>query len=357
MPKIALLTFAVILLPFCFLTPAPVFAQTTSESNPASSPFIAVQKTPERQINLTVTPTFINLVTDPGVPVSSQVKVQNNTKAREYLKISLAKFSANETGDRPKLEVATPEDKFINWVLFSEAQFVLYPNEQKTIKFTITPSKDAALDYNFAALIERVKEGTDLQKEGISNSTPAFLIILEVRSPQERKELTLLDFKPSSLWYEYLPTTFNIKFKNTGNVHIIASGEIFIDSAIRKEVGVVPLNPERGNILPQTTRSYRSSWEDGFISRVPKLYGGTAVIDSQGNLIYETKIDWSKNSKFRFGKYTAHLLAVYDNGQQDIPLEATVSFWVIPWKIIVAFLLAVLLLLILLKSLAKNGLS
>jgi hypothetical protein len=25
---------------------------------------------------------------------------------------------------------------------------------------------------------------------------------------------------------------------------------------------------------------------------------------------------------------------VYDNGQRDVPIEATVSFWVIPWRVV-----------------------
>jgi hypothetical protein len=39
---------------------------------------------------------------------------------------------------------------------------------------------------------------------------------------------------------------------------------------------------------------------------------------------------------------------VYDNGQRDVPMEATVSFWVIPWRLIggLAALLALLAVLI-----------
>jgi hypothetical protein len=49
------------------------------------------------------------------------------------------------------------------------------------------------------------------------------------------------------------------------------------------------------------------------------------------------KLTWDFNSplsKVRFGHYTADLLAVYDNGQEDVPLEATVSFWVLPWRLL-----------------------
>jgi hypothetical protein len=36
----------------------------------------------------------------------------------------------------------------------------------------------------------------------------------------------------------------------------------------------------------------------------------------------------------------------YNNGSREIPVEATLSFWVIPWKILSIFVLAVILLVI-----------
>jgi hypothetical protein len=42
------------------------------------------------------------------------------------------------------------------------------------------------------------------------------------------------------------------------------------------------------------------------------------------------------------GKYTAHMLLVYDNGERDIPIEAAVSFWIVPWRLIGGILLAII---------------
>ena len=46
------------------------------------------------------------------------------------------------------------------------------------------------------------------------------------------------------------------------------------------------------------------------------------------------KWNFSEFDKFRLGKYTAHLLFIYDNGERDIPVESKISFWVIPWRLI-----------------------
>jgi hypothetical protein len=37
---------------------------------------------------------------------------------------------------------------------------------------------------------------------------------------------------------------------------------------------------------------------------------------------------------------------IYDNGQRDVPIEATVSFWVIPWRVIIALTIVGLFVLI-----------
>jgi hypothetical protein len=44
----------------------------------------------------------------------------------------------------------------------------------------------------------------------------------------------------------------------------------------------------------------------------------------------------------RFGHYTAHLVMVYDDGNRDVPLEAYVSFWVIPWRLVIGLIIIAL---------------
>jgi ABC-type glycerol-3-phosphate transport system permease component len=41
----------------------------------------------------------------------------------------------------------------------------------------------------------------------------------------------------------------------------------------------------------------------------------------------------------RFGKYTAKMLLVFDDGARDVPIEGVVSFWVIPWRLFIAAIL------------------
>jgi hypothetical protein len=80
-------------------------------------------------------------------------------------------------------------------------------------------------------------------------------------------------------------------------------------------------------------RELTISWDDGFPKWVP----------SDSTVEQELKWDFSQADRFRLGKYTAHLLMVYDNGERDIPIESYVSFWVIPWRVFLAILVGFLL--------------
>lgn len=329
----------------------PVFSQSTSEKETASASATPIipKEAPATGINLTLSPVFINLTTDPGISVSSAIRVTNNNNFREYLEIQVAKFTANYAGEAPIIVDLTPEDEFGKWVTFSEKQFVVEPNETKSVKFTVAPPKDSSLGYYYALMISRINESGE-KSATLLKGSPAIPVLLEVRTPNAKRELQLVDFSTDKLIYEYLPVTFKVKLKNTGNIHVVPSGDIFVDWGKDRDVGLVHANATRGNILPKTERTYTSEWNDGFIVRMPKMNGNTVVRDDKGNMVYETKWDLSKADKIRIGKYTAHVLMVYDNGQRDIPLEATISFWVIPWKIIGILLLIIFFVLVGVKN-------
>ncbi|MDO8241293.1 MAG: hypothetical protein Q7T51_04930, partial [Candidatus Moranbacteria bacterium] len=66
------------------------------------------------------------------------------------------------------------------------------------------------------------------------------------------------------------------------------------------------------------------------------------------------KWDFSQVSKLRWGKYTAKLLLIYDDGKRDVPIEAEVSFWVVPWRIVIGGLLIAIFVFIGMKSTFQN---
>jgi hypothetical protein len=117
-------------------------------------------------------------------------------------------------------------------------------------------------------------------------------------------------------------------------------GNIFIQrgSKSTEPLASLKVNEARAYILPDSTRSLKANWSDGF-----PVYIETKTADN-ATPKRTLQWDWSKITNLRIGKYTAKLVAVYNDGQRDVPLQAEIQFWVIPWRIIGIALLILLFL-------------
>ena len=109
---------------------------------------------------------------------------------------------------------------------------------------------------------------------------------------------------PKQSFYQNRPKGFEIAFNNTGNVHLVPHGKIIIRNIIGKDVGEIPVDAYFS--LPNSIR-YR-------------------------------EVLWSEGSGL--GRYTANLSLFPGYGNQNI--EKSISFWIIPWKILLIVLAALI---------------
>ncbi|MBP7768605.1 hypothetical protein KA082_02100 [Candidatus Woesebacteria bacterium] len=283
---------------------------------------------PTLPINLTISPVTLSLETDPGVPVSSHIKIRNNSSQPESLKITIGTFSPDESGGKAKLRDPRPDDTFIPWLSVPSSQILVNPGEWTTVPVSFSPPPSASLSYYYSIMISRVAKPQVNPGESAVEGAPALLVLTTVHSPNTSKQLSLTKLDIASSFLEYLPQTFSISIKNSGNVHVIPSGSIFIDGQGKKDLAVLPINPNAGEVLPNSTRQFSVNWNDGF-----PVYSN----DSSHSLSW----DFSKANRLRFGKYTAHLIMVYDDGSRDVPVESSISFWVVPWKILIGLLVII----------------
>jgi len=308
--------------------------QSYSQQTPNVTPTerLVPPSVPTTGVDLALSPTFLSVISDPGESVNTQFKVRNNNNFTEYLQLKVAKFTASADGSSPVIADMEDSDEWADWLSFSEEQFTVASGETKIITVSANPPADAALGYYYAILVSRITDAEEANSQAVVSGSPAIPLLLNVKSPNAKRELQLVSFKTDKMFYEYLPTQFKVEVKNSGNIHAVPVGDIFLDGLGGKRLSVLQMNEGKGNILPNTTRVFDTSWTDGFAVRVPKEENGEVVRDKDGKVQYTTEYDFTKADKFRIGKYTANLLMVYDNGERDIPIEATVSFWVIPWK-------------------------
>ena len=310
-------------------------------------------------LNLVISPLPIVLNTSPGATISAQLRVKNGGAQAENLEVGLMKFSAYGDEGQPRLMDKDKNDDYFDWVSFSEKEFLLDPGQWKTITAYFTIPENAAFGYYYAVTFQRKSETSDAASRSTQVvGATATLILLEVRVPSALREIEVVDFSTPKSVYEFLPVIFNVKLKNKGNVHVVPRGNIFIEKkGQEKEVAILNINDLGGNILPDSNRIFESEWLDGFPVYEKKIIDDKVVADSTGKAEYRLKWDFSKVPKLRWGKYTANMLLVYDDGQRDIPIEGKLTFWVLPWRLIGGALIIILLVLSGFYSMIKKPLG
>lgn len=294
----------------------------------------------------------ISLVANPGTTVTTDIRIRNEGAQAETLKAGLMKFGARGDEGRPELMEREAGDNYFDWVSLSPGEFVIQPQEYKTVRVTIDVPAEAAFGYYYAVTFSRASDEKPAKGQAVKGSI-ATLILLEANVPGAKRELQVVEFKSEKKLYEFLPAKLSVKIRNTGNVHAVPHGDVSINQG-DKELGRMQLNPAGGYILPGSNRVFTLEWNDGFPRYVAKEENGKAVIDSAGKVQTQLETDWSKAGKFRIGEYTANLLLVYDDGQKDVPIEAATKFHVIPWKILlVVALIAILIIVGIVKDIIK----
>ncbi len=319
---------------FTIASDSALITETTELSG---TPTVTPLPPPVNAINLTLSPITLQLEVKPGESKSGEIKIRNNSTEPEALRVSFATFSFNETTQQINLNNQSDET-FLQWISVDQPEFVVQPSEWSTVNVTFAPPPEASLGYYFAVIFNRVSEPAEDGTTKIAGA-PAVLVLNNVISPFAKRELQLDSFKVPKIWVEFLPQQFLLNIRNSGNVHLPPTGNIFIDSGTKKDIAVLSINPANSLILPDSSREYSVTWNDGFPKWVAAAEKDQPVLDENGQPKQKLEWNFAEADRFRIGKYTAHLLLVYDNGERDVPIESFVSFWVIPWRISIAVII------------------
>ena len=304
--------------------------------------------------DVTVNPIFFDLTANPGDTLSTKVRIRNNTTSPLPIKLSVKKMSGDLNGNLTLTD--DNSDGSLSWITFTSNKITLNPLEWTDVPFTITIPKSAAYGYYFAVTFTQ-DNTSPLKRTGAAiTGAAAVPILLNVKKEGAKREVKITEFSVDQNVTEYLPVNFTIKVENQGNVHAQPHGDIFITDG-KNQLADLNVNPYLSSVIPNAQKVFNASWDDGFLIRTPVMQYGQQVLDKNGKPVESLTINWNKLTEFRIGKYTANLLLVYDNGQTDVPLEASISFWVVPYKAIAVILVSLVVLILLVRFLLKFYIS
>jgi hypothetical protein len=289
--------------------------------------------------NLQVTPSPLVATVKPGVKTQLELKVHNSGDSSEDLKIEPRSFTLGKDNTDVKLQETAPVG-VANWISFSQPKFTLQPGQWQTETITLNIPKDAGFSYSFALVISRQSLPKNNGGTRVIAGSLAVFTLVNVDRPGATSNLQISSFSSAKHVYEYLPSSFSVRLHNTGNTIAQPYGNIFVQRGTGSSAPLasLPVNETRGYILPGTERTVTANWVDGF-----PVYKTTT--GANGKTDQKLIWNWANLSKLRIGRYTAHLVAVYNQAGHDVPIEGTVTFWVIPWKILLGLLAVTLLLL------------
>ena len=243
------------------------------------------------------------LTLQPGETKTFTLSVSNRISDDRAFKLEVADIGGTADGSSA-LQVIEDERgpySILDYISFPEDTIILKLGERARIPITVSvPANAEPGGYYGSILVSTVQVSAATDPAAPRNPIIARVgshVFLTVAGEQEVGGQVLgMNTLPSSWWYEGGPITFGISYENTGSLHTNAYGQLSIKNLLNEEVGYIEIDP--WFILPKSIRTREIAWD----------------------------------REFMFGRYTA--VASINRGYEDIVDEVSVTFWVLPWKLL-----------------------
>lgn len=275
---------------------------------------------------LSVSPVEIDYTVQPGEPIHGSIQLSNDTKFEQTYYVSVRNFIPNGEDGRQTFLPASDDSGLVRWIEFPRTHVTIPVGASAEFLWDLNTPNDATPGGHYAAVFFSTTPPENVQDVQVSIGAKIGVLFLVNVSGVVKESAHIESFdaipeqghlvRHSPRIVDRLPTAFETRFQNDGNVHVTPHGTITISNMFGKTVGVVQLNTSNGKALPGSIRRFVSPWD---------------VV-----------------STFAFGKYDATLIGSY--GSQGQPFSSTTSFWVFPWRLIGIGVFGLLILILFLKS-------
>jgi len=244
---------------------------------------------------LSISPPSFELSANPGGTLENTIKVEN--VSAETLKIAVDRRNFTAVGEEGAVGLTEEETNFslASWITVTPPEAEIPAKSTRIFNFKINVPLNAEAGGHFGSIVFRIGGGPITQTGASVTQELGALILLRIAG-KTTEEATLQSFFTQKKFWEYGPVEFEIKTKNSGNVHLKPKGTITISNSFGKKVGVVEVEPK--NVLPGAVRKSTASW----------------------------------GKKILLGKYTAVLSLVYGAGSGKM-ITGSTTFIGFPYRI------------------------
>ncbi|MFH1233496.1 MAG: hypothetical protein V1649_02480 [Patescibacteria group bacterium] len=259
-------------------------------------------------------PGKIELLVNPGEEYIKEFSIANRIGRTMNFNINVEDFKGSSNPEETVVLLGKEKGPYSlkDYIQPEITNFTLNHGQRITLPVKISIPKDAEPGGLYGSVLittnppEPQGEVEKEKAKGQMKMVSRLGCLVFIRVKGEAKEDGLLkNFITSKKFYENAseknPVSFQIFFENKGNVHLNPYGIIEIKNLLGKKVGEIEMEPFFA--MPDSLRKREVRWEKEFL----------------------------------FGRYTA--LVGLNRGYQDIIDQKSLTFWVIPWKLILAGLI------------------
>jgi phage pi2 protein 07 len=258
---------------------------------------------------LSVSPTLFEMQANPGQAWTSSVRVIN---VNDYTltvypqPVNFAPLGEDGRGDLiPIFSEETQGQTLAEWITVPSEPVVIPPQATAEVPLQVNVPNDAAPGGHYAAILIGTKPPTDESSLSQVQTAQFVTALFFVRVSGDVKEMgNIREFTTNKNIVQTPTITLDMRFENTGNVHIQPQGDIKVFNMWGKERGVIPINHQThfGNVLPNSIRKFSFTWT-----------GDTSLYD--------------------IGRYKAIATLGYGDASKQF-VTSTTYFWVIPYTTI-----------------------
>jgi len=297
-----------LLIPSLILVLILIFASKYVNAQQPTRTFTLVPPTVEHSLN-------------PGEVAEGAIKIINDSNEVLTFTATTQDFIVEDNEGIPTiLPPNTLSNKYsaASWLAAYPGKFTVNPHEKYELNYYLQVPLDAKPGGHYAAVIYKPDELIKVEGTGTAvNTQVGTLFYVDVKG-DIKESATVAKFSANK-FQEYGPVKVETQIKNLGDLHIKPIGQITITDILGRKIASLTL-PEH-NIFPEAVRNFENTLD----------------------------------KKVLFGPFTAKLTATYGK-DNNLPLVAVFTFWILPWKIILVVILLIVAVILGIMYLKKKSL-
>jgi len=255
----------------------------------------------------------------PGETVIQEVTVTNRISAVRTFKLEVEDIAGSSDGSSAVSLMGEERGPYSirDYITFPKDTLTLDLGERARIPVAITIPPDAESGGYYGSVLvstvqNSVSDATSAPRSPIIARVGSLFFIRVKGEARTEGKTVSVNTVNDKWWYEKGPVELGILYENTGSVHVNPYGELSVKNMFGEEVGFIELEP--WFVLPGSLRNREVTWDREFL----------------------------------LGRYT--VAAKINRGYDDVIDEVSVSFWVLPWKIVGGIFLVLFIIIFSMKA-------